>query len=82
MIASPCSCFFPTSELSTALSEVSWGLLSYSILPATFCVTDEARASLELLEVGDTALVAVSSAGWKVCLRSVVDYGVRALGII
>lgn len=68
---------FPSSELQTALSEVGWGLTAWEVLPAAFCAPNEARAKLELLEAGDTALVAVSVAGWKVCLRSVVDYGVR-----
>ncbi|KAL8280994.1 hypothetical protein RQP46_006673 [Phenoliferia psychrophenolica] len=66
---------FPSTELSRSLSEVSWGITSHSILPAAFCAPGEARASLSLLEAGDTALIAVSTSGWKVCLRSVVDYG-------
>lgn len=68
---------FSPAELSSSLAEIaSWGLSSYEILPEAFCKPSEARASLALLEPGDTALVAVSPAGWKVCLRSVVDYGV------
>lgn len=69
---------FASTELQTALAEVGWGLTAWEVLPAAFCAPGEARAKLELLEAGDTALVAVSTAGWKVCLRSVVDYGVSS----
>ncbi|KAK4704509.1 hypothetical protein P7C70_g1706, partial [Phenoliferia sp. Uapishka_3] len=66
---------FSSSELNAALLEVGWGLTAWEILPPSFCKAGESRAKLELLEEGDTAVIAVSQKGWTVCLRSVVDYG-------
>lgn len=69
---------FSSTELSTSLSEVGWGLTSWELLPPHFCPSDEARAKLELLEEGDSAVVGVSERGWKVVMRSVVAYEVRS----
>ncbi|KAM0755329.1 hypothetical protein T439DRAFT_351127 [Meredithblackwellia eburnea MCA 4105] len=65
---------FSSNELSLALTELSWGVQSSQVLPGAFCPPGEARAKLELLEEGDSAVVGVSQKGWNVCLRSVSDW--------
>lgn len=73
---------FTADELTTALSEVStWGLRSespYQVLPPQFSPPNESRAKVELLEDGDSAVIGVSEKGWKIYLRSVVDFDVSS----
>lgn len=74
---------FSVDELSTALQEISdWGLQSkqpFQILPAQLCPKDEARAKVELLEDGDSAVIGLSEKGWRIALRTVADPRVRAV---
>lgn len=67
---------FSAQELEQSLTEVSWGIASWEVLPPHFCAAGEARAKVDLLEPGDQAVLAVSSGGWKICLRSVADISV------
>ena len=72
--------FDSAAELAQALSEISsWGLRSespYQVLPAQFCGPSESRAKVELLEDGECAVIGVSDKGWKIHLRTVVDFSV------
>lgn len=71
---------FSADELTTALSEVAaWGLRSqspYQVLPPQFSPPNESRAKVELLEDGDSAVIGISDKGWKIYLRSVVEFDV------
>jgi hypothetical protein len=68
---------FSSEELISALNEVAlWGLTAFTVLPSQFSPPNESRAKVELLEEGESAVVRVSEKGWKVCLRSVVDFNV------
>jgi hypothetical protein len=71
---------FSSTELATALSELGWGLLAWSILPSSFSSgPHESRAKLELLEEGDEAVVSLSEReGWRIRLRTVRNWSVRS----
>lgn len=72
---------FNASELQTALNEVaSWGLdpqEPYQILPEQLSPKGEARAKINLLEEGHSAVIGVSDKGWKIALRTIMDPRVR-----
>ncbi|GAA5822674.1 hypothetical protein JCM11251_004337 [Rhodosporidiobolus azoricus] len=55
---------FAASELQQALSEVPWGLRSHRILHSD--AAGEARAEVDLLETGQTAVVLCREGGWSV----------------
>ncbi|GAA6029399.1 hypothetical protein JCM8097_003659 [Rhodosporidiobolus ruineniae] len=59
---------FVESELTQALSEVPWGLRSSRLLPSTS--SDEARAEVDLLEEGQSAVVSCRTGGWTVAAAS------------
>ena len=77
---------FPSTELVTALNEVaSWGLnpeQPYQVLPEQLCPKDEARAKINLLEQGHSAVIGVSDKGWKVSLRTIMDPRVGCLAVV
>jgi hypothetical protein len=77
---------FSSTELQTALNEVaSWGLdlqQPYQILPDHLAPKGEARAQINLLEEGHSAVIGVSDKGWKIALRTIVDPRVRSIAVL
>jgi hypothetical protein len=55
---------FSSSELALALAEVPWGFRSSTFLPVES--SSEAKAEVELLEEGQTAVVCCRGNGWTV----------------
>jgi hypothetical protein len=55
---------FSSSELNLALAEVPWGFRSSTLLPVES--NSEAKAEVELLEEGQTAIICCRGSGWTV----------------
>jgi hypothetical protein len=69
--------FSPSSELNTALSEISWGIKSWELLKS---LGDEARFKINLLEEDSIALIGLSERlGWTVYSTSTISHTIVKL---